>query len=376
MNRLMIKSMLSLLTILCGVWSAATAQDRFYTDASYLAPGETLSLAFSLSNEQVFYGFQTDIHFPEGIEVVSLNGRPEITPSSRLNSSFSFVSNLSNPQILRIGAFSSTHAQIEGDNGVLFSVKIKVSEDFTGGELSITNSLFTDASNQDVTLSDFTATLRNYPVNSLAVDAEDVAVGNAGGVSVELNNEVAITALQTDLYLPAGVSVVPGSLRLGERVPAGHQIEYRSYEDGRVRIVIYSLDNLPFAGNEGELFSFEITVAEEYDQDWAVLKFENTVCSAPNGYEMSLQDAEDSIMVIHIGTGVDVICNEGLKIESDGLALHISGLTENAVIQIYSVDGKMIANRVCKDEDITINIPSTGIYIIRQGATVQKIAIR
>ncbi len=368
--------MLSLLTILCGVWSAATAQDRFYTDASYLAPGETYSLAFSLSNEQVFYGFQSDIHFPEGIEVVTQNGRPEITPSSRLNSSFSFVSNLSNPQILRIGAFSSTHSPIEGDQGVLFYVKIKVAEDFTGGELSITNSLFTESSNHDVALPDFTAMLRNYPVNSLTIQAEDIIAGKSGEVRVDMNNETAITALQTDLLLPEGITVAPGSFHLGNRVPQGHKIEFRSYEDGRVRIILFSLDNLPISGSEGEIFSFELNVAKEFEQDWAVLKFENTVCSAPDGYELTLSDAEESLSVIHLGTGVTAVSKGGYKVESVGQTLNISGLSENAEVQVYTIDGLVIVNQVCKEDNLTVNLPSPGIYIIRQGTNVKKIAVK
>ncbi|MDE7347629.1 MAG: Ig-like domain-containing protein, partial [Muribaculaceae bacterium] len=132
----------------------ASADNRFILNPIEVTAGETSTLSIELDNETTFYGFQADIFFPIGIEVVRDNSKSDICLSDRFDQSFSLISNLFENNHLRLGAFSSAHKAIEGNNGIILNIKVKVSDSFEGGDLTINNILCITEDDQDVKLSD------------------------------------------------------------------------------------------------------------------------------------------------------------------------------------------------------------------------------
>lgn len=242
--------------------SAATAADRFYADEVNFEPGETKTIVFNLENSQDFYGFQADITLPYGLSIVSKSGKPEVTLSSRANSSYTLVSNQLSAECVRVGAFSTNHTAITGTSGALLYVKVAASETFSGGELIVSDILFTDITNNDVTLPDYTAELGTEHNNRFYIPDFKIAVGETKVVSIVLDNETSFTAFQTDIYLPEGLVIVADSPHLTSR-GSGHTLSAKAFTDGRVRLACFSLSNTPFTGNTGDLVTLQLLATKD-----------------------------------------------------------------------------------------------------------------
>ena len=282
--------MLIMLALLFGAMSAASAADRFYIDAVNVEPGETRQLAFILENSQTFYGFQADITLPEGLEFVRNNGKVDLRLSSRADG-YTTVSNLTANGTLRVGAFSASHTAISGDDGELLYVNVRASDDFAGGVLAITNILMTDASDNDVSLPDFSIDLGTKHVNNFYIPDFKIAVGETKSVSVILDNETPFTAFQTDMYLPEGLEIVAGSFKFTDRALSGHTLSTKSFSDGRTRIICMSLSNEVFAGSRGALLDFEITATNSVSET-AEIQFKDQIFSTPDAHEYVLPDSQ------------------------------------------------------------------------------------
>ena len=159
---LSIQIMLALALFVMAV--PAQAASRFFTDATNVLPGENATLAFSLDNEQQFYGFQADILLPQGLEIVTNGeGMADVRLSERAGSSYSVVSNMLSAQSVRVGAFSTTHTAITGNSGELLYINVKALESFAGGTVTVSNVIFTDADDKDVVLANTSAEISNKP---------------------------------------------------------------------------------------------------------------------------------------------------------------------------------------------------------------------
>ena len=92
-----------------------------------------------------------------------------------------------------------------------------------------------------------------------------------------MDNVNEITALQFDLYLPEGITVVKDEddyhvMELSERATARHTFESADMTDGAIRVICYSTRNTVFTGNAGEVMYVTVNVAEELaDGEYEVL---------------------------------------------------------------------------------------------------------
>ena len=279
------------LALFLGAMSAASAADRFYIDAVNIEPGETKTLAFILDNEQEFYGFQADITLPDGLEIVTNNGKPDITLSSRADASYTIVSNMLANENVRLGTFSTSHTPLTGNYGALLYVKVKADSDFIGGTLAITNVIFIGANDRDVELPDFTIQLGTSHNDSFYIPDFKIAVGETKTIGVILDNETPFTAFQTDIYLPEGLTIVANSFKLTSRKGTGsHSISSKSFSDGRTRVACFATNNVTFTGNTGALLEFEITANKDVAES-CTIELKNQLFSMSNGKEYVLPNS-------------------------------------------------------------------------------------
>ena len=100
----------------------------------------------------------------------------------------------------------------------------------------------------------------------------------AGGtliIPVSMTNNEEVVGFETDITLPEGFQIynMDGkyAIGLGDRVGESHKCEVTPLPDGSVRLQCYSPDNVPFAGNEGLLFSLVVKVPDDaLGEDYAV----------------------------------------------------------------------------------------------------------
>ena len=114
-------------------------------------------------------------------------------------------------------------------------------------------------------------------VSAIAVNAQvtlqipdlDMKYDETKEVSIEMNNEVAIRALQVRVVLPKGITLASapqlvqervgsGQDEFGDNVTAQKSLKYNMWANGSYMITVNSDDGLPFAGNKGAVIKFSV----------------------------------------------------------------------------------------------------------------------
>ena len=187
MKTFKIQHIIMTLVLLLGAMPAALADNRLYVRTANIKPGTTGQLSFSLENSQEFFGFQLDIELPAGLELVATDGKAVIRMSERADGGvYSVVSNLLSPHSMKLGAFSTTHTAFSSNDGVLFRTKVRASDDFAGGTVSVNNVRFIDGNDMDGRLPDAAEIFSAYhgPVTEIQLDRYSVELLPGQTISV------------------------------------------------------------------------------------------------------------------------------------------------------------------------------------------------
>ena len=161
-------------------------------------------------------------------------------------------------------------------------------------------------------------------------------------IDAYLANEEAIAALQLDVVCLDGVSTDESLLKLSSRAE-NHSATLAKVEDNRYRIIIFSLKNTPFIGNEGIVFSLGMNGESLAGKQ---IRIENIKLSSVDGVNITTPDSE-----VKDVTDVEAIPTD-----------------LNDEIEVYNMSGLKVAEST---EGL-----AKGIYIIRQGKTAVKIVVR
>jgi formylglycine-generating enzyme required for sulfatase activity len=120
-----------------------------------------------------------------------------------------------------------------------------------------------------------------------------ISAGETRTVSIILENETAYTAFQTDLYLPAGLTVEQEDgdyiFDLTSRKGRDHNIATQVQADGAIRIMSYSPTIKAYSGNSGALVTFNVTATEDFTAP-TTIQLKNTLLTTKNGVEVAFND--------------------------------------------------------------------------------------
>lgn len=98
--------------------------------------------------------------------------------------------------------------------------------------------------------------------NKISLSSASGHPGDEVTVTASLGNDDAITAIEVLVPLNDHVQYVPESATLNTERGADHTMT-AAVVDGTLRVYIYSLTLSPIAGNDGELFSFRLSLGKE-----------------------------------------------------------------------------------------------------------------
>ena len=120
-----------------------------------------------------------------------------------------------------------------------------------------------------------------------------VVPGETQTVSIMLENEVAYTAFQCDLYIPQGLTVEQEDgdyiFDLTTRKSRDHNIAAQLQMDGAIRLMSYSPHINAYSGNSGALVTFNITPNESFAGP-ATIRMSNILFTTTGGTEVSFND--------------------------------------------------------------------------------------
>lgn len=372
MKQSFIYRMAMMLILLFGAMSAASAADRFYLESANVEPGETKTLTFILDNDRPFYGFQTDITFPEGLNIVTSSaGKYDCSLSERFDSSFSLLVHPQSNGDIRFGAYSTNHSAIAGNSGALLYVTVQAAADFAGGLLSIHNSYFVTENDRDVELEDYSVSISNIHENRCYIEDFRIEAGETKTIPILLDNETEFTAFQADLYLPEGLTA--DNFVVSARA-VGHTLTTKSYSDGRIRITCYSASNENFTGDSGEILSFSLTAASSLAEA-SEIELKNIICSTESAKEFVLPNSSALVTVQKSTVDVGSIARDNISITIYNGYIGIKGLPSGASVQLTDIAGRVIAREVAVDSSMSLSANGEKIVILSIGEYSQKLII-
>ena len=132
------------------------------------------------------------------------------------------------------------------------------------------------------------------------IDNVSASRGSCVTIPVELVNKNVISSFQADLYLPAGIELMKKNgeyqLELSSRATTSHIITAAEQSDGAIRIVCYSSQVEPLAGNDGDLFSMAIEVASNFNGD-SYIQMKNIKLISPDNTEYSASELNIELLL-------------------------------------------------------------------------------
>ena len=243
--------------------------------------------------------------------------------------------------------------------------------------------------NQDgvITLADATATISlilEQPVTSspafapanvhngdngrdlLVIDDYTVRRGENMTVSVALENRIDYVAIQADVRVPEGMTLV--GVNAGERCESTHSIVTRRIDSRTIRVALFDASNAAFADNDGALLELIVNADGEISGD---IEINNIVASDSNAHDYMLASAGGHNSDI---SGVGNICSESVRIEPSAGTVDILN-AEGCEVMIHAADGTMLRRFVAESdaEHITI-VP--GVYVVAAGNKVAKVIVK
>ena len=168
-----------------------------------------------------------------------------------------------------------------------------------------------------------------------------IAAGETNTVSIMLDNEIAYTAFQTDIYMPNELKIEMEDgdyiFDLTDRKSRDHMIASQPQPDGAIRVISYSNRINPFSGNSGALVTFNIAADDDFAGS-ATIVLHNTLFTTTAGIEIPFGDENCTVSVPLIGIKGDVNGDGDVNI-SDVTALIDYLLSGNASnIQLGNAD--------------------------------------
>ena len=192
-------------------------------------------------------------------------------------------------------------------------------------------------------------------------------------IPVAMSNEALIAAVQFDINLPNGISLVTDGDNylidlLEDRVPAGVNIYTREISPGVVRVMLSSLNSQPLQGNEGDLLNLHLNVsADVTDVQYYYLTLTNIVLADVDALTYYAPDAYTLIVVrsymkgdangdgtVNVGDYVTT-ANYILGLNPDVFIFSAANVDENDSIDVGDLVG--VANIILGDFVMPENSP-------------------
>ena len=185
------------------------------------------------------------------------------------------------------------------------------------------------------------------------------AVVQGNEVIINLSNNVDFTAMQMDINLPQGMTLVDASL--SDRASASHQIAFNQLTNGDYRLLASSSALKCFKNNDGAVLT--LTLAGNPDGNGCLSGIK---LASPSSTRYSVDDIELNFNP----TGVDNVTTAA-RFYSDGSNIIIDSPTDGTA-QIVLPNGMNKTVKVATGRNV-FETPIKGLIIVKMGNKVEKL---
>lgn len=260
------------------------AGNSFSISSGTFEAGTVQTLNVDLNNTESITAFQFRIKLPDGFTIAkTINEDNEevedIALTDRKKSSHGLSFKKKADGSYAVAVFSTSNAVFSGNEGALVAIKVKVSSSMKSGDYDIEMSDIVIVAPDETTTRQpaFSTTVKVNNVSGggtetaqLSLASATLSAGTDATLSFNLDNTLPVTALQFDVTLPEGLSVNTMrnedneevlAITLAGRQKSSHSLSCNKREDGRYTIVILSMKNQAFSGEEGAIVNMSVSVS-------------------------------------------------------------------------------------------------------------------
>ena len=181
-------------------------------------------------------------------------------------------------------------------------------------------------------------------------------------VTLNLSNAMSLTALQTDVNLPAGMSVEEAYL--SDRASSSHQLAIARLDNGGYRLIAASSASRSFAGHDGAV----LTMVVKGQASDGMVTFSDILMAEPN---TTCHEQEEFSLPLGT-TGIEDVHGE-VRIYADGDAVVVESPSDS-VMQVIMANGLSTQYKVKAGHNIYRDIRH-GIVIVKVADQVAKLRL-
>ena len=177
-------------------------------------------------------------------------------------------------------------------------------------------------------------------------------------VAINMSNNIALSAMQMDLNLPQGMTLVDATL--SDRASASHQVAFNKLTNGDYRLLASSQVCKPLNGNDGTVLTLIITGTPSGN---GILRNIQLASPCADGYSI------DDLELNFSPTGVDYVTTSA-RIYSEGGNIVIVSPNDGTA-QIVLPNGMSKTVKVSVGSNV-YEAPAKGIVIVKMGNEIKK----
>ena len=286
---------------------SAQAQDRLYIADFAINAGETKQVEIMLDNAVAYTALQADIYLPEGLTIEQEDGEYLFDLTDRKARNHTISSSGLASGAVRILIASQTLKEISGNSGALVTFNIIADASFSGTKaIELKSVVATEADRTEHLLPDTQCTVTNQGGEEPPVVGDDrlyiadfaINAGETKQVEIMLDNTVAYTALQADIYLPEGLTIEQEDgeylFDLTDRKGRNHTLSSANLASGAVRILIVSQTLKEISGNSGAVVTFNV-IADASFSGTKAIELKGVVATEADRTEHLLPDTQCTV---------------------------------------------------------------------------------
>ncbi len=216
--------------------------------------------------------------------------------------------------------------------------------------------------------------------NQLKLTNQTVYIGQNAEVSIEMINKDEFCAMQFDLYLPDGIDVAKNDrgkyiFELTDRV-SNHSISSNKQSDGAIRVMVVSMTNDAFSGNDGVIINIPLVVSSDITVGEKVIKVANINLTNSSAIASRLADVMAIMTIKNYVMGDSNGDGEVALTDVVNMINYVIGLNPETFIPVTAdanQDGMVDITDVVKVINIILNI-ETIASVVSETVSVKTVS--
>ena len=200
----------------------------------------------------------------------------------------------------------------------------------------------------------------------LVIDDCTAQVGETASLFVALENSVDYVALQADVVLPEGMTLV--DVKIGNRAAGHHSLITRRINNRTTRIALFDLQNNAFADNGEAILELVVKSDSATNRNIEITNIFASDAHASE-YVLTAIGGQNSEM-----SGIEGVAGENIRVKASSGVINIFNAA-GCEIAVYAMDGTLISRFTAESAFESCRV-ANGVYVVAVGNKVEKVVVK